>query len=288
MIVEPGIYKRSDVDYDAIDAVNQSTLKTIGKSPLHYRHRLETDPDETDTMRLGTLAHAVLLEPDRVSLDFAVWPPDERMPPRRAGKLWDAFVARHADDRTIVRREDIAAAEGMRDAIRRSKLAMRYLCRGQSEPVLVWRDKETGILCKARLDFISHAVANVMCEVKTARDISPWAFQTVFARRDYDVQTAFYRDGWEAVTGKPLYPKCIAVENTEPHDVIVYDLDQVVDVGRELYREMLVKLVACRKSNQWPGQASAEVPLMLPKWRDPNEEDAGLGGVDLQWAAADE
>jgi hypothetical protein len=138
----------------------------------------------------------------------------------------------------------------------------------------VWRDKETQILCKARLDFISHAVADVMTELKTAVDVAPWSFERAFAKRSYDVQTAFYCSGYETITGRPLYPKCIAIENTEPHDIVVYDLNEVTDVGRELYREMMATLADCRKSGLWLGQHPLhEVTLHLPKWRDPEDQD---------------
>ncbi len=275
--MEPGIYPRDSVDYDRIDAVNQSTLKLIAKSPLHYRHALERPRVATDTMRLGSLTHTLLFEPHHFARDYVVW--DKR----RQGKAWEAFEAA-AGSRTIVRPCDLEDAHGMIEAIRRSKLAQRYLRSGLREPVLVWRDKVTGILCKARLDFVSDAVADVMVELKTAVDVAPWSFERAFAKRDYDVQTAFYADGYETITGRPLFGKCVAVENAPPYDVVVYDLNEVIDTGRELYREMLDKLAECRRSGVWLGQHPLhELTLRLPKWRDPDEQD-DLSEIGLEYA----
>jgi exodeoxyribonuclease VIII len=273
MILEPGIYKRADVDYDAIEAVNQSTLKAIGKSPLHYKHKLESDNTESsEPMRLGSLAHCLLLEPERLELDFAVWAPEGKKDDFK-GKAFDEFLELHSN-RQIVKQRDVDAAVRIRQAIHASRLAMRYLAKCVTEPILVWRDKVTGILCKARLDGLSLSVPDVLIEIKTARDVSPWAFESAFAKREYDVQAAFYSDGYEAITGRTLYGKCIAVENVEPHDVIVYDLAEVLDTGREIYREMLGKLADCRKSGLWLGQSpTSERTLRLPKWRDPDEQN---------------
>lgn len=283
--IEPGIYKRADVDYDRIDAVNQSSLKVIAKSPLHYRHALEHPRRATDTMKLGSLTDTLLFEPHRFERDYIMWDPPPGKSDTRTGKAWEAFKLT-AGDREIVRRRDVEAARNMVTALRACKLAGRYLRAGTEQPVLVWRDKATGLLCKARLDWISTSVADVMLELKTANDVAPWSFESAFAKRGYDVQCAFYADGYQTLTGRPLFPKCVAVENTPPHDVVVYDLIEVVDTGREIYREMIERLAECRKSGEWPGQhEDAEVILRLPKWRDPDDQDE-LAELGLEYEGA--
>lgn len=283
--MEPGIYRRGEVDYGAIEAVNQSTLKAIARSPLHYQHLLEHGRTATDTMRLGSVAHTAVLEPERLERDYAVWTGEGGKTDRFAGKAYEAFCAANAD-RTIIKQGDLDAALRIQRAVRAHKPAQRYLARGQAELTLVWRDKRTGILCKGRLDWLSSAVADVMVDLKTARDVSQWSFEAAFAKREYDVQTAFYADGYETITGRALYGKCIAVENVEPHDVVVYDLAEVIDTGREIYREYLATLAECRASGSWPGQCpSAERVLHLPKWRDMSEdEDSDLTALDLETA----
>jgi hypothetical protein len=279
LVTVPGIYSARDVDYAAIDAVNQSTLKHLGKSPLHYHHALTHPQKSTVPMRLGSLAHTEVLEPHRTEHEYAVWNPideetGEPKPDHYVGKAYTAFALEAArTGRTVVKRRDLEAAQRIAGAVHRHPLARRYLRQILAEPILVWRDEATGIVCKARLDAISLSVPDVMCELKTAVDVSPWAFESAFAKRGYDIQAAFYSDGYKAVTGRELYAKCIAVESGEPHDVIVYDLAEVVDVGREMYRELLDKLAECRRSNLYLGQSPTEErTLRLPKWRDPEDE----------------
>jgi hypothetical protein len=271
--VKPGIYKRGEVDYDQIRAVNYSTLKYLATSPKHYKHRVETPNDPTAAMQLGTAAHTAILEPHRYTTEYAVFTGE-----RRAGKAWDAFCDANAG-RMILKQGEFEAALRMRDAVRADPLAMRYLKRGDAEVTIVWRDPTTGILCKGRLDWLSTSVPDVYLEIKTARDVSPWAFQSAYARMQYHLQAAFYSDGYEQITGRTLYAKCAAVESSEPHDVVVYDVAEALDVGRDAYRLLLEQLAECRKTGVFPGIArGSEMVLRLPRWAAAEDEDlTGLG-----------
>jgi hypothetical protein len=276
----PGLYRRGTIDYASIDAVNFSTLKYMAKSPLHYRHALDNPKPSTTPMRLGTAAHTAVLEPSRFITDYAVFEPEEGKAPRRGTKAWEAFAAAN-DGKELLKQAEFEAAMRMRDAVRGNVEAMRYLKRGDAEVTLVWQDKETGLWLKGRVDFISSAVGDVIADLKTARDVSPWAFQSAYAKLQYHMQAAMYADALESITGRPAYHKCIAVESTEPHDVVVYDvIGEPLELGRELYRELLGKVIECRKNNEWPGtSAGAEVSLRLPAWAVPDEADdlADLG-----------
>lgn len=282
--VSPGLYMRGEISADAyleIDAVNQSTLKAMAKSALHYRHRLEHGSPSTPPMKLGAVAHCACLELGQVDTRFAVWAPvdpltGEVLSDDYRGKAYQAFAAAAAlEGRTVIKQRELDAAMRIRAALWSSRLAGRYLAKGVPEVVMVWRDAVTSILCKARLDWLSLSVADVIVELKTARDASPLAFCSAFARAGYDVQAAFYHDGYTALTGREPGGKCVAIESAEPHDVIVYDAAEVIDAGREIYRGYLARLVECRASGKWPGQAAeAEEILRLPQWRDPFDDEA--------------
>lgn len=282
--VVPGLYTRGEISHDEyleIDAVNQSTLKAIAKSPLHYRHRVDHGTTETVPMRLGSLAHCACLELPQLHNRYKVWAPvDELTGELKSddyrGKDYTAFAAHAAvEGRAVVKQREVDAAMRIRGALWGNKLAARYLARGVAEVVMIWIDIPTGLLCKARLDWLSLSVPDVIVELKTARDVGPWGFSSAFATSGYDVQAAFYHDGYLTLTGRAPGGKCIAIENVEPHDTVVYDENEVIDTGRTIYRDYLATLAACRKSGTWPGQADeAEVILRLPKWRDPFDDDA--------------
>jgi hypothetical protein len=277
-----GLYLRGQIDYASIDAVNFSTLKFMAKSPLHYRCALESPKPATTPMRLGTAAHTAVLEPVRFTADYAVFEPEEGKSPRRGTKAWEAFESAN-DGKELLKQKEFDAAMRMRDAVRGNPEAMRYLRRIDPEVTLVWQDQETGVLLKCRLDGISHSVEDVITELKTARDVSPWGFQSAYAKMQYHVQAAMQCDGLQAVLGRAVYHKCIAVENAEPHDVVVYDvIGEPLELGTETYRDWLKKLVECRRNNEWPGaSAGAEVSLRLPAWAAAEQDDLSELGLEL-------
>src|SRR5262245_45395032 len=87
-------------DYDAIDAIRFSMLKHIDVSPLKYKHVLDNGIDDTTLFGVGRAIHAGILQPECLSLDFAVFEGKTRR-----GKAWDKFEAENAD-RTILKRDE--------------------------------------------------------------------------------------------------------------------------------------------------------------------------------------
>lgn len=284
MLLEPGIYARDFAEYDQIDAINQSSLCPISVSPLHYRAALTAERKVRPPMRLGDVAHCAVLEPDQLGKRYAVWCRSDGVEDFR-GKEYDAFRANaELHGKRVIKQSELDAAMAMAAAVRRSRLAQRYLSRGLPEQTIVWRDEPTGLLCKGRVDWLSHAVADVGVELKTTGSITPRDFEPRFARAQYDVQMAFYADGFRAVTGRSLGCKCVVVESAPPFDVGVYDLTEAIDTGRMYYREMLTRLVECLRTNEWPGQLADERSLRLPFWRtNPDGEDEDITDVDLDY-----
>lgn len=272
-VVSPGIYKRDELNYGAIDAINQSSLKHIAKSPLHYKHALENKIKQTASMFRGTAAHTAILEPVRFMKDYAVFDGE-----RRAGKKWDAFEAENSH-KTIIKESEFNTAMAMRDAVHSDPVARQYVTALEVEAVMVWRDAETGLLCKGRTDGIKRTP--VIVDVKSAKDVSAHWFAKQAANLNYHLQASFYSDGYEVITGDEPEYVIVAVESAAPHDVVVYRLDEdVIANGRNAYRDMLKKVAECRAANKWPGYSGGlEVNLVLPKWAVPDEDDdfAALG-----------
>lgn len=274
-VLEPGLYLRGQVDYDAIDGVNYSTLKHIAKSPLQYQHALCRGFPDTPSKFRGTAAHVAVLEPSRFVKEFAVFDG-----PRRAGKAWEAFQAENAG-RTILKEDEFETAMKIRDAVRSHPVAARYLRKGITEAALVWDDPETGVRCKGRPDFITDD--HVIVDLKSTRDITPWSFGRDAYNMAYHVQAAFYSDGYEQVAKfQDVRAVIIAVEQRAPHDVVVYTLDdEVIGIGRDAYRGMLARLVECEKARDWPGYSPVEVPLKLPAYAMPDESDLDALGLEM-------
>lgn len=260
-------------EYDAIDAVNWSTLKHLGKSPAHYLHAITTPGEDTDARQRGRVTHLAVFEPERFRRDVVVYPD------RRAGKEWQAFALKN-EGKEIITPRMFEAATAIANAARNHPLAAKYLAGGASERTVRWtyRSPEIAHLevfelaCKGRLDFVAEAGAIV--DLKSTRDGSPTGFAREVLRYEYHAQAAFYVDGYEAETGVRLPFLFVAVEATAPFVTQVYRLpEDVLELGRERYRQLLAHLNVCRRERRWPGYAETEMELVLPPWAMPDGEE---------------
>jgi hypothetical protein len=85
-----------------------------------------------------------------------------------------------------------------------------------------------------------------------------------------------YSDGYEATHGGDALPTVeIVVESQAPHDVVVYQVpDDVLDAGRDAYRDALVQVARCRERDEWHGVAGGkELVFSLPKWAVRGDDD---------------
>jgi hypothetical protein len=267
-------------DYAAIDAVNWSTLKSMAKSPLHYRHRVDTDMDDARHLRLGRAVHTLILEPDQYR---------ERHPvfggAARRGKAWDDFEAAHPGADILLGTE-AAQAEAMAQSVLAHPLARKHLRDGLAEQIMTWTDPETGVKCKGRCDAVNgHLVELKSCN---GQAFDPRRFPGHAARLMYHGQIAYYLDGLTAMGHRlDQDPAMIVVESDPPHDVAVYlIMPEDVEAGRELYRSLLDRLVECRRSDRWPGVCEGEeLRLRLPDWvrsQFEDDEPITIGGVAME------
>lgn len=243
-------------EYLAIPALHSSQLKAVGVSPAYYQW-LQTQVDiETGAMRAGSATHAAIFEPSVFKSDYVVYPKVRR------SKEWDAFREDHAHQ-TILTTAQRDAAVAMAASVRRHPAAAPLLHRGKREELVEWTDARTGRACKARVDWLG----DCLIDLKTTADPEPHAFARTAVKLDYPLQMAFYSDGVAAVTGKTRPVKIIAVQSKPPHDLVVYDIpDEVLDEGRDRYRQIMAILERCEESNTWPGIAPSEQTLVLPDW----------------------
>lgn len=245
-------------DYDSIPGVRYSHLKYLYVSALHYRNAVEGKRKQTSAMSLGTAVHAATLEPERFKRDFLVFPGAVRR-----GKEWEAWRDAHADAVNITAKEQALALQ-IATSVRSHKDAAPLLVEGLAEEVVTWTDPPTGIPCKGRLDWVTR---NTVVGLKTARSISMRAFGRQAMDLLYPLQWAMYADAVAAKIGRQPAMVEIVVENREPYDVAVYRIeDDVLNIGRALFRELMEKLQRCRATDKWPGIGDEVRALQLPDW----------------------
>ena len=214
-------------------------------------------------------------EPERFGREFAIWSRRTaagKMSPR-TGKEWDAFVV-GAGAKTIITEDECSTALSIGAAVCANPVAAKYLESGEPEVTLQW-DRD-GRPCKGRVDWLTHQDGEpVLVGLKTARECRHFAFGAQAARLGYHLQFAWYFDGYQTITGKVPRVIEIVVESEPPHPVVVYVIpEDVIEQGRDEYRELMQTLERCERDNLWPGPAETEQILTLPSWiYGPAEED---------------
>ena len=164
-----------DEVYRGLKHMNQSVLKNGLRSMQHLRAAVngELPYKETPALAFGTLVHTVILEPDLANATYAIAPKVDRR--TKGGRQeWDDFVQVNAD-KTPVTVEDWNKAWAMQEQVMAHPSAAYILKRKNSkvEHAAIWADQETGISCKAKIDFFAPGVGKqkpIIADLKTTMD----------------------------------------------------------------------------------------------------------------------
>jgi hypothetical protein len=247
-------------EYCKLPGINWSTLKFMRLSSRHYLHATQAPPVDAAQFRIGRAGHTLVLEPEHFPLLYVCW---ER---RRQGKLWEQFEALATEQgKTVLTPTEWKRAVGSGAAVIADDNANTYLAGvGERELSLQWVDEETGLTCKARLDFAGRHLV----ELKSTAAIEPRRFSATCARMSYHAQMAMQWDGLAANGFKvAAEPVIVCVESVPPHDVAVYLVPApIVELGRREYRGLLRRVAECTERGEWPGVAEQVIDLALPEW----------------------
>ena len=274
--MQPGIYNLSFAEYVAIEAVNLSTLKHIDDSPEAYRFYLSHERDDSDALRVGRYLHSALFEPSNLERDFAVWDGG-----RRSGAEWSAYVLTNTG-RSILKRDQVEHVGAVAAKVRAYPPAAAILSSGVAESAIVWNDRETGMLCKGRVDW--HDVGRgIMAELKFVRSVNGRKFGSQSSELGWREQLAFYSDGLDAC-GFTMREWAFITAGKEPHCPISVKEVSAGEVlnGQAQYRDWLRQLKYCQAHNDWPNQDNDQaVPYEHhTAWAKRTDEDEQLENVE--------
>ena len=254
----------TNAQYHASPAISKSGLDLIRKAPALYAYRRWNPQEQTPAMRLGTLTHTVVLEPEVFARSVIVRPKgiDRRT---SAGKLaWAEFEVQ-AEGREIITAEEMSKLCEIQQAVHNHPAAAKALAGSPVIEQSIFWDAD-GIACRCRPDAVTER--GVIVDLKTTSDASPEGFARSIASYRYHVQAAFYSDGYRAAFGEP--PRgfvFIAVETEPPYLVAVYVASMTMTSrGRFDYREDLDTFRRCQETGTWPGYSDAPLTIDLPKW----------------------
>lgn len=280
MITQPGIYTIGEeyhLDPCPTASLSASIAKILlAKSPRHAWHahpklnpNYQTDDDAK--FDFGSVAHAAFLEGLDVCepLDFPDW---------RTKAAREARDAARASGRIPLLQKHYSAVQDMVVAADNAlascpDLSGMTLKDGQSERVLAWQ--ESGIWCRAKLDWISNERDLILDYKTTAASASPVAWSRTLLGMGGEIQPAFYLRG-NAATGGPEDARWVfLVQEVEPPYVcsliglspeyLAWAAKKVDDAIRIWSR--------CVSANDWPGYPNRVCHIDIPAWAEVQYDD---------------
>ncbi len=263
----PGVSRE---EYGKIDAANQSMLKTYAKSAKQGKHE-EDNRKESDEMVFGTALHCATLEPGEFTNRYTSMPKVDKRTTKGKAAWKEAEAA--AAGKIILPETGKLSLEwltGSRDALMAHPDVANLFKRGmETEAAIVWKDKDTDILCKALLDAAIRDSWPTLGDIKSSgQDVDEESFPYTVYKWGMHIQAAFYLDGYQTITGTmPNFVIC-PVESKPPHHVAFYQVKgPSIALGRKKYKELLLVWARAKATGEYPGLIAEPREIGVPDFR---------------------
>jgi PDDEXK-like domain of unknown function (DUF3799) len=243
------------VEYHALRALSASgawrlaeecAAKFLWRSPWNPLYVAETRSD----FDIGVAAHLAVLEPERQTRNIVLIEGGDY----RTTKAREARDAARAEGKVPLLPYQFDIVRAIAGSIRAHPIASHAFRDGEAEVTLTWQDRESGVPCKARPDYLPRH-GRWLVDLKTAASANPRSWRDQAYRLGYHARAAWYLDGAEAVLGRqPEEYWFVIVEKEPPYLVSVVSFDEdALAWGRTLNRKACQRFAAAAAANDWPG-----------------------------------
>lgn len=251
--------------YLRVEALSNSGVEDLKKSPAHYQYYKRNPRQPTEAMEFGTLVHCAILERDELAKRFIAKPEGYDGRTKEGKGFKEECIKKGL---SVVDPENLLSATNIADRI--TSLAegnlAAIIAASKKEFSVFW--KRGDIKCKGRPDLYCDQAGGIAIDVKTTRSPLRDGFEREVWNRGFHRKAAWYREGLKA-NGLPCkHVMFIAIDNNEgPKDFMTYLMrPEIVDLG-DKQNNMLLKLFEqCQKDDMWPGYPKEIQELGIPNW----------------------
>jgi hypothetical protein len=239
--------------------------RLLERPPAVFHHERHNGRPSTKAMEFGRLAHALIL---------GTGDPIGRMEhsDMRRREAREEAADLIAQGITPMKATEYDQVMAMIAALQAHPIASRLLAVQGSVPEasMFWRDRETGVMCRGRLDELPPPTTGrlVVPDYKTAHDLSDREVERAIAAYGYHQQSEWYRAGIKALDlhDDPAF-LFVMQEKTAPYLVRVVEIphDSAV-IGRRRNRDALRLYAKCHKAGHWPGYKQEIALIGLDEW----------------------
>lgn len=286
------------VAYDKVSYLNPSSIAKglvdhIEIDPAAIKFAFE-NPNTTaqqaaiDRMDRGTLAHMMLLQPERLTADVAQWPARKirRKGTEKTPSDWDEFRAIN-HGKLIICEEDYADVSLAVAAFQFQK-PIRTLLVDLSAEVAMF-SREHSFYVKGLVDVITNEIEGVDGPVRRIIDLKTTEAGISERQVDYTIRDFRNREKMAAYrrwyAREKDYPKeqlkCINLflSMTPPYAIRVVDIPSMtLDWGERRIVAALDEVQKCLDADKWPMHV-AQGEALVESWEDPEEEMLVNAGV---------
>jgi hypothetical protein len=282
VVDEPGVYDISVEDYFA-DPVPGGSISSSGarkllppSCPAKFRYEMDhPGPTKKREFDLGHAAHMLVLgagAPIDV-IDAANYRTKAAQAQQEAAHLrGDVPLLLH----------EYEQVQAMAAAIREHPVAGPLFNpdHGTPEVSLFWRDAPSGVMCRARIDWLPHQRPGrtIIVDYKTCRTADLDGLSRAVNDHGYHFQARWYLNGAQALglADPDAVFIFIAQEKEPPYLVTPFELDSTaLRIAEFKTRQALQVFTHCTETDRWPGYWDGEgaALLSLPPWAERAEGD---------------
>ncbi len=278
---EREVWQPSDAEYfAATDWLSHSEFKHFAKSPKLYEHYVINGGEfkRTASIEFGSEVDAAVFHRDGFGQGLAIAP--ESVLGKggiRSGAAYHEFVAAN-EGKVVCKRHDpiVKVLDSLHDHIEARGVLD---CVGDSQVAFRWAADVDGYLLqrRAKLDKLQKSL-EFIADLKTTKDPSAESFAKDIVNLGYHTQAEWYRDAVEAVHGVRPPFLIVAVQNCEPFDCEVYELNaSFLSLARRRIDDKLPEFVECLKANHWRRKSHGQIiEIAPPRWAESAAMDWSL------------
>jgi len=278
LITEPGVYQMTADAYHA-DPVAGGSLSSSGarallppSCPARFRYDRDHGQAHKRTFDLGHAAHLLVLGegPELVVIDADSY---------RTKAAREQRDEAHERGAVPLLADEAAQVLAMADELRSHPVASLLFDpgRGLPEQTLIWRDDPTGMMRRARLDWLPDQPTHsrlIIPDYKTCHSAAPDLLARAAYQYGYHQQAEWNTAGAQALglADDDAAFVFVCQEKAPPYLVTVLELDATaLRIGAIRNRRALQIFARCVETSTWPAYVDGVAHVALPRWAEIEE-----------------
>lgn len=270
-VTAAGVYEMTSEEYHRHPALSSSGARMLlpPSCPALFRHERDNGRKPKRDFDFGHAAHREVLGigEELVIIDKGGY---------KTSAAQDERDQAYADGKVPLLAKEYAVVQAMAEALRNHPWAGALFNPergGKPEQSLFWTDAETGVECRARLDWLPDPDRSprrlVVPDYKTSKAADPVSIGKSLHEYGYARQAAWYLDGIAALGLAERAAFIFVVQMKEaPYLVTVAEPDaEALLVGRTYNRMARETFAECAAADRWPGFSDdGPAYVSMPGW----------------------